>query len=105
MSVTVTVPVTAEPSVVSTSGLAAELVISTPDRLSADVKGIETFVLFQPLALAAGLATPNVSVGGVLSILMPEMLVGLALLPAASVQAPSTDWFEPSVVTLTFNGL
>ena len=51
-SVTVTAPVTAEPSTVSTSGLPAGLVEATPERLSAVVKGKLTLALFQPDALA-----------------------------------------------------
>ena len=59
-SVTVTMPVTDGPSVVSTSGLGTDWETS-PDRLSAAVKLSVTFVLFQPPALGAGLGAPNVS--------------------------------------------
>src|SRR5437660_631677 len=83
-SVTVTVPVTAAPSAVSTNGLVAGLVLATPDRASAAVKGTETFVLFHPAALGAGVAVPKVSVGGVLSIFTVRV-VEVAMFPASSV--------------------
>ena len=61
-SVTVTGLVTAEPSEPSCSGLAAGLVDATPESASAAVKGIVTFVLFQPAAFGAGIvAGPTVS--------------------------------------------
>src|SRR5262245_60041998 len=66
-SVTVTVPVTAAPSVESTKGLAAGLVEPTPDSGSTGVNENETSLLFHPFPLAAGLAAPNVRVGAVAS--------------------------------------
>jgi len=81
-SVAVTVPVTADPSVINTNGLLAGFVEARPDRVSAAVNENETLVLFHPLALADGLAAPNVSVGAVASRLIvtdcelvPPMLV------------------------------
>jgi hypothetical protein len=96
-SVTVTAPVTDAPSDVSISGLLAGFVETTPDRLSVVVKENDTSVLCQPFPFAAGLALPNVTVGGVLSILNAGD-VKVALLPALSVTVivPLTEL--PSVV-------
>lgn len=60
--------------------------------------------LYQPLwsVPRSGVTT---AVGGVLSMLMPVTLAESALLPAASSQLPFTDWFAPSVVTVTSKGL
>src|SRR5437867_6336920 len=80
-SVTVTVPVTAKPSVESNSGLASGIVKAIPDSESLGVNGTETSALFHPAALAGGLAVPNVNVGGVLSILNADD-VKVVLLPA-----------------------
>jgi hypothetical protein len=66
-SVTVTLCAIPWPSPVNSTGL-GRLVTATPERLSEVVKGIDTLVLFHPAALGAGAGTPNVSVGGVLSI-------------------------------------
>src|SRR5205807_2638626 len=101
-SVTVTVPVTAAPSAVSTNGLVAGLVLATPDRASAAVKGTETFVLFHPAALGAGVAGPKVSVGGVLSILT-VWEVNVAVLPATSVTV--TVAVAPAVSSANVTGL
>src|SRR2546425_12565381 len=65
-SATVTLPVTADPSTVSTRGLGAE-VEASPDKASVAVKGTFTFVLFQPAALATGTAAPKATTGGGLS--------------------------------------
>jgi hypothetical protein len=91
LSVTVTVPVTAEPSVDRTSGLLPGFVDATPDVASAAVNVMDTFVLFHPLG-----AGPNVSVGGVLSILIPLAVAGALTLPALSVHDPDADWLAPS---------
>src|SRR5205807_1029263 len=101
-SVTVTVPVTAAPSAVSTNGLVAGLVLATPDRASAAVKGTETFVLFHPAALGAGVAGPKVSVGAVLSILT-VCEVNVAVLPATSVTV--TVAVAPAVSSANVTGL
>ena len=61
---------------------------------SSPLKLTVTFVLFQPLALAAGVRLA-LAVGAVLSMLMPETVV-LAVLPALSVTVPSTGWSAPS---------
>src|SRR5438034_6303110 len=82
-SVTVTLPLTDVPSVVSTKGLGIE-VDATPERLSAGVKPKLTLVLFQPAAFAGGSTAANVSVGGVLSI-FTAVDVKVALFPATSV--------------------
>src|SRR5437667_177571 len=52
------------------------------------VKLTETSVLFQPLALAAGVRTAVGGLGGVLSILMPLTVEESAALPALSTQLP-----------------
>lgn len=57
-SVTVTVLVTLDPSLVNTSGLGIE-VETTPDKLSLVEKLTRTSLLFQPAAFAAGLESPN----------------------------------------------
>ena len=89
-SMAVTVPVTDAPSVVSRSGVGTD-VEAIPERLSAAVKGKLTFVLFQPLALGAGFAALNESVGGVLSILIPATATGVLTFPALSVHVPAAD--------------
>src|SRR5438093_288596 len=66
-SVAVTVPVTADPSLVSDNGLGTE-VDAGPERASVAVKLIATSLLFHPAAFAAGAGDPNVTTGGVLSI-------------------------------------
>src|SRR6266545_4291086 len=100
LSVTVTSPVTAGPSAVSTRGLLAGLVVSTPERLSPVVNENETLVLFQPLPLAAGLAFPKTSVGSAVSMLMP-LCVSLAVLSARSWQVPVALWLAPSLLTVS----
>ena len=52
------------------------------------LKLTETSVLFQPLALAAGVRTAVGGLGGVLSILMPLTVEESAALPALSTQLP-----------------
>lgn len=96
-SVAVTLPVTADPSAVSKIGLGTE-VEANPDKASVTVNGTFTFVLFHPAALAAGVAGPNVTTGGVLSI-FTEADVKVAVLPARSVTVtvPMTD--APSAVS------
>src|SRR5690606_23111098 len=63
-SVTVTVPATASPSLLSTKGLGTD-VPATPDTASAVAKAIATSALYHPAALAAGVV--HSSVGRVLS--------------------------------------
>ena len=73
-SVTVTLPVTEEPSEVNERGLCIE-VEAKPDNPSVAVKGTDTFVLFQPapfgvgdrLALIVGgsLSTPTIWIANV----------------------------------------
>ena len=74
-----------------------------PPLLSVQLKVTETSVLFQLLALAAGLGALALIVGLVLS-----MLIGpkeaLALLPALSVQVPLTDGVVPSLLSLVSAG-
>ena len=89
-SVTVTLPVTEEPSEVNERGLCIE-VEAKPDNASVAVKGTDTFVLFQPAAFAGGAAAPKASVGAVLSILMPLAVAWALTLPALSVQVPEAD--------------
>src|SRR5688572_18404231 len=97
-SVTITVPATAVPSSVRTSGLAGTLV-AAPERLSCEVKGIDTLVLFQPAALLGGLGGSKVRLGIVLSMLMSSM-VAVAVLPEVSVQVALRDCPVPSVLTI-----
>jgi hypothetical protein len=59
-----------------------------PDRASEAVQWIVTSPLYQPSAFGAAVAAP-LSVGAVLSMLMPPTLV-LALLSALSVAVPET---------------
>ena len=83
----------------------ATVLVSTPEPpVSAQVKLTVTLVLFQLLALAAGVRPPVIT-GLVLSMLMFVTLAVVALLPAASLQEPLTDWLEPSLVTVTSKGL
>src|SRR6185295_9417438 len=73
----------------------ATVLTSMPDwtePVSAQVKVTETLVLFQPLALAAGLARPLMT-GAVWSIWKSSLVTPVAVLPARSVQG--------SEVTLT----
>ncbi len=100
LSVTVTVPLTADPSVISTKGLGIE-VEATPERLSVVVKLKETSVLFHPAALAAGLCAPKLSVGGVLSILIPLAVAVALTFPALSVQVPEAERLVPSALRVT----
>src|SRR5438132_9876769 len=62
--------------------------LAIPERTSEQRKLAVTSLLFQPLALAAGLRLPLIA-GPVLSMLIPET-VALALLPALSVAVPVT---------------
>src|SRR5262249_21627456 len=83
LSVAVTVPLTAFPSVERTSGLlGAEE--ATPERLVRPVNGIGTLVLYQPRALAAGGAKRMV--GAVLSICTVKVW------SASTLPALSTAW-------------
>jgi len=93
-SVTVTLPLTEAPSVLSSSGLDTEVDV-TPDSASVGAKANATFVLFQPAALADGAAAVNVSVGGVLSIFTAGD-VKVALLPATSVTVMTPLTADPS---------
>jgi hypothetical protein len=95
-SVAVTAPATAAPSVVRDRGLATGIVLCIPERLSATVNGTDTLLLFHPAALGVGAGDPNVTAGGVLSMLMPETAAALLLLPALSVHVPEADWPAPS---------
>lgn len=100
-SVTVTFPLIVAPSVVSISGLAG-LVVATPDKESATVNIMDTFVLFHPAEFGSGEMAPNVIIGAVLSILNP-VVVNVALLPATSVTVTVPLTAEPSPVKI--NGL
>src|SRR5512139_1702468 len=60
-SVTVTDAVTPVPSILNSSGLPGDAV-ATPEWLSAVVKGMDTAVLCQPAAFAAGIGASKVSV-------------------------------------------
>src|SRR5207245_4933803 len=66
------------------------------------VKLTETSVLFQPLALAAGVRTAVGGLGGVLSILMPLTVEESSALPALSTQLPVlvTEAFCTSAVNV-----
>src|SRR5258708_34038463 len=93
-------PISADPSVISTKGLGIE-VEATPERLSVVVKLKETSVLFHPAALAAGLCAPKPSVGGVLSILIPLAVAVARTFPALSVQLPEAERCVPSALRVT----
>src|SRR5439155_21318610 len=93
-----TFPDTAAPSEERSRGLAAGAVVTTPESESEAVNATATLVLFQPAALAAGVAAPNTSVGGVLSILMPDAVAALLTFPALSLQVPDADWPAASAV-------
>src|SRR5207237_1337256 len=69
--------------------------------LSAQLKEMETLVLFQPWPFARGLRLPLMA-GDVLSMLMPSTVDGEAALPALSMQVPVfvSDWPLPSLVTV-----
>src|SRR5882724_8784052 len=86
LSVTVSVPVTDVPSPESTRAFIPGLVREIPESASLAVKGSETAVLFQPAAFGRGLAGLNVTVGGVVSMLMPFFVVGTLSFPAISKQ-------------------
>ena len=94
-AISVAVPVALWPaaSVLIVTGGSTE---ATPEVVSVTEKVTVTSALYHPLALAArsGVA---VTIGGVLSILMPDITV-LAELPALSVAMPVTDWSAPSPV-------
>ena len=90
-SETVTVPVTAAPSEVSTRGLTAGFVVSTPERLSEALNPNETSELFHPFTFGTGDGAPKVSVGAVLSILMPLAVAAALTFPALSVHVPEAD--------------
>src|SRR5882724_9389008 len=92
------------PSVVKVAPATVSMSTPEPPVLSVQEKFAATSVLFQPLALAAGLLLPVIA-GLFLSMLMFVTLAGSALLPAVSLQLPFTDWPAPSVVTVTSSGL
>src|SRR6266536_4406229 len=71
---------------------------SIPDRLSLPAKVTVTFVLFHPLAFAAGDGVA-VALGGVLSMLT-LLMVALAELPALSVTVKVCDCPAPSEAKL-----
>jgi hypothetical protein len=96
LSVTVTEPVSPVPSLVTVSGLAPGFVLCTPERLSVTVNGIDTLLLFQPAAFGAGVGESKVTLGGVLSILIPKTVAVVLLLPALSVHVPLADCPAPS---------
>src|SRR5258708_30855321 len=73
----------------------------TPERLSVVVKLKETSVLFHPAALAAGLCAAKLSVGGVLSILIPLAVAVALTFPALSVQVPEAERLVPSALRVT----
>ena len=97
-SVTVTMPVTSLPSVVNTKGLVGRL-LSTPESASAAVYGTDTSVLFQPAALGAGIAVPQLKLGVVLSILKADE-VNVAMFPAMSVTVTMPVTLLPSTVSI-----
>src|SRR5262249_47594551 len=68
--------------------------VAMPESRSSASHSTVTSPLYQPAALGAVVAAP-VSVGAVLSILMP-LTAADALLPATSVAVPATSWPEPS---------
>src|SRR2546422_165683 len=70
--------------------------LSTPETASVAVKAIDTLVLFQPAAFAAGVRAPNAMLGAPPSILTVQ--VTLAVLPALSV-AVRVIGVTPSAVT------
>ena len=72
--------------------------VAMPDPESAQVKWIETGLLFQPLPFGAGDAAA-VMTGAVLS--MFKLTLAVAVCPATSVTVPVTTWSRPSVVTVT----
>jgi hypothetical protein len=69
-----------------------------PERVSVTVNENDTFVLFQPAALATGLAAPNVTTGGVLSS-MTGLKPRVAELPALSMHVLVT----PPLLVSTLN--
>src|ERR1051325_773047 len=73
---------------------------SRPEPESVAEKLAVTLLLFQPLALARG-ARETVITGSVLSMLMPLTVAGELVLPALSVQEPTTDCPSPSVPRVT----
>ena len=73
------------------------LELTAPESASLQLQLSVTFVLFQPLAFAAGVRETNVMTGAVLSILMP-LCVFDAELPALSVQVPIELKAAPSAV-------
>ena len=85
LSVAVPVADWAAPAALRVIGLVQ---LAIPERTSEQRKLAVTSLLFQPLALAAGLRLPLIA-GPVLSMLIPET-VALALLPALSVAVPVT---------------
>src|SRR5580765_5022568 len=82
-SVAVTVPVTAEASSESTSGLVVLPPASTPAPMSSIVNGIDTSVLFQPAVFGPGVGVSNATLGGCAS--MSQEKAWAAALPAPSV--------------------
>src|SRR5207249_54953 len=99
LSVAVPVADWAAPAALRVIGLVQ---LAIPERTSEQRKLAVTSLLFQPLALAAGLRLPLIA-GPVLSMLIPET-VALALLPALSVAVPVTLWLAPSALSVTSGG-
>src|SRR5207248_9737852 len=97
-SVTDTLPLTAAPSAVSSSGLGID-VDATPDSASSGVNGSATSVRFQPFAFGAGSCARYCSVGGVKSRRMPPR-VSDAVLPALSVHVCVALCASPSPETM-----
>ena len=89
LSVAVTVPLTAVPSVERTSGLVGTGA-ATPERLSLTVNGMETLVLYQPAPLAGG--GVKLMVGAVWSISTVRVC------SASPLPALSTAWKRRVVV-------
>src|SRR5581483_3046538 len=79
------------PSLLKVKGLVHD---ATPDRASPHVHRTVTAALYHPFALGARSGAP-LMVGSVRSMLMPETAT-VAVLPAASVAVPLTDWLPPS---------
>src|SRR5207245_4921728 len=85
----------AAPSALRVIGLVQ---LAIPERTSEQRKLAVTSLLFQPLALAAGLRLPLI-VGAVLSML--TLAFALALLQALSVAVPLTLWLATSALSVT----
>src|SRR5207253_2980946 len=99
LSVAVPVADWAAPAALRVIGLVQ---LAIPERTSEQRKLAVTSLLFQPLALAAGLRLPLIA-GPVLSMLIPET-VALALLPALSVAVAVARGVAPSALRVTSGG-